>query len=898
MISIPLHAGWTLRSLRGPVPEHIAGVEIPAQVPGSVHTDLIRAQLINDPYVGMEESTLVWAHTTDWLYSTTFHAGAAQHGERLDLAFDGLDTVATIVLNGVEIGQTRNQHRGYRFDVTDLVTEGENTLSVEFDSALNYAWAEAERLGLRPRAYDHPFNMVRKMACSFGWDWGPDLQTAGIWKPARLERWSVVRAARTRTLVTVDVSGTGFAEVIMDLEWAPDAISDDSADISLDLAVGAAHGSQAAHASAVVAVGAEQASVRVEIPDAALWWPTGYGDHPLYDLAAVLSVGGAEADRYERRIGFRTVEVDTNPDEYGTPFVLKVNGKAVFVKGANWIPDDHLLTRITRAQLEDRADQALQSNMNLLRVWGGGIYETEDFYDVCDERGLMVWQDFLLACAAYPEEEPFLEEFTAEARENVARLTPHASLVIWNGGNENLWGFEDWGWQEELHGRTWGLKVYTEVFADAVAQLDPTRFYSDGSPYSPGFTKELATGTARVHPNDQAHGTRHEWEVWNRQDFLTHLEYVPRFCSEFGHQGPPTWSTLTRSVSELGRAKDTQEFLLHQKAESGNLKLDLGAAPHLPLPQEFEEWNWVTQLSQAHSVSFGIEHFRSFAPYCAGSIVWQINDCWPVTSWAAVDGDGREKPLFYALKHAYAPRLLTFKPRAEHTNGVGIGGVVGAGEGAVTQALGAAFGEDLPQGRAPLGTSTLFLHNDSDEAWDGDVRLSRQKFDGQILEESVVPVQVAARGVAQVALADGLLAPQDPSSELLVADLDGVRAFHYFVEYKELRLDPSPVSCEVRVIDGQARVRVTSSSLVVDLSILADRVHPDLVVDDQLVTLLAGESVEFVLEPRDQAGRKEGIGKLAAATTGPQEIVELFARVLEDDEAARRVVRSINTIKP
>ncbi|WP_019149135.1 glycoside hydrolase family 2 protein [Timonella senegalensis] len=874
MLSHTLHAGWTLRNTAGEVPAEIAGQVIPAQVPGSVHTDLLAAGLIKDPYVGMEEKALQWLHRTDWAYETTFAAHNPLNGERMDLAFDGLDTVARVVLNGTEVARTYNQHRSYRFDVTELVVEGDNHLLVEFSSALEYAWAQADGLGIRPRAYDHPFNMVRKMACSFGWDWGPDLQTAGIWKPVRFEQWSHVRATATRTLVTVDQDGTGVVEVIMDLEWA-DANADSSTTqpATLSATVGGAHGIAESTASVTVQGGASTARVTVRVPDAPLWWPVGYGEHPLFSLTAELTSSRETRATYERRIGFRTVTVNTTPDEHGTGFTLNVNGVDVFVKGANWIPDDHLLTRITRDQLQRRADQALDANMNMLRVWGGGIYETDDFYDVCDERGIMVWQDFLLACASYPEESPFYEEFEAEARDNVARLSSHASLVIWNGGNENLWGFLDWGWQRDLEGQTWGFNLYTELFPRIVAELDPTRPYSDGSPYSPGFTAELAEGTASVHPNDQRHGTRHEWEVWNRQDYLTHLDYTPRFCSEFGHQGPPTWSTLIRSVSPEGRHKDAAEFLLHQKAGDGNLKLDKGLAPHLPTVEDFTEWTWVTQLNQAHSVSFGIEHFRSCWPHTAGSIMWQINDCWPVTSWAAIDGDEREKPLFFALRHAHAPRLLTVKPRSE---------VVGGGKGAVQAALGAEFGEDLAHGRAPLGRPVVFAHNDTDEPWAGTLRFERQSLVGETLAFHEEPAETKPRAVASWEIPAALLEAGDPRAEVLVVTLGEQQAFHYFVELKDLALDPAALTWEVTSAGQQGGEFVTSvvlaaSSLAVDTAILADRLHPDAKVSDQLITIRAGETATVRI-------------------TAPIDADEIAA-ALESPETAHFVIKSVNSIR-
>ncbi|RKN41263.1 glycoside hydrolase family 2 protein [Streptomyces hoynatensis] len=805
MIRHALHDGWHLTAADGPVPEHIKGRTVPAQVPGSAHVDLLAAGLIPDPYLDRVEEELVWAHRTDWRYATTVQAPAAEPGERVDLAFDGLDTVATVELAGRVLGSTANMHRSYRFDVRDLLDGNPAELVVTFRSALEYAEEIRDRLGHRPGAYSHPLNMVRKMACSFGWDWGPDLQTAGIWKPVRLERWRTARLAQVRPLVTVAEDGTGRAEVHAEVERSG---LEAATELTLTATV------DGHRATAVIPADATSGVVTVEVPAARLWWPAGYGEQPLYDLRVELSgpVGDrpdAVLDTAERRIGFRTVTVDTTPDEIGTPFTFVVNGTRIFAKGANWIPDDHFLTRITRERLERRVDQAVAAHMNMLRVWGGGIYETEDFYDVCDERGILVWQDFLLACSAYPEEEPLWSEFEAEARENVARLTSHPSLALWNGGNENLWGFMDWGWQQQLEGRTWGLRYYTELFPRIVAELDPTRAYADGSPYSPRFSPQ------DKHPNDQDHGTRHEWEVWNRLDYTTYRNHVPRFCSEFGFQGPPTWATLTDWVHDEPLTPTSPAFLLHQKAEDGNGKLDRGLAPHLPdlpdpaEPGHFAEWHWATQLNQARAVAYGIEHFRSWWPRTAGTLVWQLNDCWPVTSWAAVDGEERPKPLWYGLRHAYAPRLLTVQPRD--------------------------------------GRPTLIAVNDTDAPWNGQVEVQRVTFGGEWLESTALALEVAPRSVAGLDLTDSLLKPGDPAREFLVATAGEVRTVHLFAEDRELAYDRDALSARAQAVPGGYRIDVTAASLARDVAVLADRVAPDATVDEMLVTLLPGETRSFTV---------------------------------------------------
>ncbi|AEI12929.1 glycosyl hydrolase 2 galactose-binding domain-containing protein [Cellulomonas gilvus] len=813
-----LSDGWTL-SATGGVPEADPAVSpelspelspalvtalrdgVPARVPGTSHTALLDAGLIPDPYLDRNEEVLAWMRHVDWRYEHVLDEPAAAPDERVDLAFDGLDTVATISVVGradqaTVVGRTANQHRSYRFDVRELVG-GPATLRVDLASALHHAEAEARRLGPRPLAYPQPFNMIRKMACSFGWDWGPDLQTAGPWRPVRVERWRVARLAQVRPVVTVRADGTGVAELHVTVERS--GLPGGDAPLALRAEVAGVV------ATAGVDPGDTHGVLRVEVPDAPLWWPVGHGEQPLVD--AVVGLAGPDGTvlgTWRRRLGFRTVTVDRSRDEHGTRFTFVVNGREIFVRGANWIPDDHLLTRITRDRLARRIDQALGAHLNLLRVWGGGIYESEDFYELCDERGVLVWQDFLLACAAYPEESPLLEELTAEAREHVVRLASHPSLVLWNGGNENVWGHEDWGWKAELDGRTWGLRYAAEIFPAIVAELDPTRPYSDNSPYSPGFAPE------EVHPDDPDHGTHHQWEVWNRVDYTHYRDDVPRFCSEFGFQGPPTWATLTRAVHPADGGPLTPEdptFLLHQKAEDGNGKLARGLAPHLGVPADFVDWHWATQLNQARAVAYAVEHHRSWWPRTAGSIVWQLNDCWPVTSWAAVDGDERVKPLWWALRHAHAPRLLTVQPRDDGW--------------------------------------ALVAVNDTGEAWTGTATLERQQLDGTVLAAGTLEVTAAPRTAAVLVLPQDLAVPGDARTEALVVRLGDERVVHVWADDVDLALEAGALTATAQPEPGGWAVTVTARSLVRDATLLVDRLDPDATVDAALVDLPAGATATF-----------------------------------------------------
>lgn len=772
----PLSEGWTL---------HHDGAALPAAVPGCVHTDLLAAGVTPDPFLSQAETEVAWVGRRDWTYETTLDATPGEH-EQTDLVFDGLDTAAEIRAGGQLLGRVRNMHRSHRFDVTGL----QGPLSVRFTSAYTEAEAVRERLGERPNAYPEPFQYIRKMACSFGWDWGPTLVTAGIWKPVRLERWSTARIARVRPLVTVE-DGLGRVELYVDVERTR---------VEAALSVTARVGDVRASAE----IDGTSGVVRLEVPDPALWWPRGYGEQPLYDVELELHSEAGPLDAWRRRIGFRTVELDRSPDPHGSDFTFVVNGERLFARGVNWIPDDVFPSRITRERYRTRLTQAAEAGVDLVRIWGGGIYESEDFYEACDELGLMVWQDFPFACAAYPEEQPLRGEVEAEARENVVRLMPHPSLVLWNGNNENLWGFRDWDWESLLAGNSWGEGYYLGVLPRVVAELDPTRPYTAGSPWS---------GSWDHHPNDPAHGTHHSWDVWNRLDYAAYRSEVPRFVAEFGWQAPPAYATLRRALPGERLTPDSPGMLHHQKADDGNGKLARGLAHHFAMPEggfserDFDRWHYLTQVNQARAVAVGIEHWRSHWPVCAGTIVWQLNDCWPVTSWAAIDGDGREKPLYHELKRLYADRLLTLQLRG--------------------------------------GELVLAAVNQSAEPWSPSLTLRRMSVEGDVVAEMSVGLTAEARSVALLRVPKDL-EPVGPK-EFLVADAggngDGLRALHFPVPDREVPY-PQP-RFDVTVAPG--KVTVTAHTLVRDLLLQADRLAPTASADRGLVTLLPGEQVTLAV---------------------------------------------------
>ena len=770
------------------VPEEAVGT-FPATVPGCVHTDLLTAGVIEDPYLAQNEPQSAWIGRADWRYSCTFTATEELlAAEYLTLVCDGLDTVAELSLNGAQFAATESMHVGYRFELKNLVQPGENRLTITFRSPYSYAEAKQLELGDLPNAYPEPFNFIRKMACNFGWDWGPTLVTAGIWRDVYLESWSGVRFAGVRPLVTAATAERGRLEVFTDLEGNP-------AGQTLHASLKNPAGNVVAEAETETASQNAHLTLNVNSPER--WWPRGHGEQPLYILD--LTLGEA---RWQGQIGIRKVELETTPDAIGAAFTLKINGKAIFCKGANWIPDDCFPARVTKERLRERLTQAVDANMNMLRVWGGGVYESDTFYGLCDELGLMVWQDFLFACAAYPEDAPFAELVEAEARYNVTRLSEHPSLVLWSGNNENLWGYEDWGWQEVLGGRSWGKGFYLGLLPRIVAELDPSRPYWPGSPYS----------GEGVHPNADTHGPKHIWDVWNERDYTAYRDYKPRFAAEFGFQAPPTYRTLARSIPEPERFATSAAMLHHQKAINGNDKLSAGLGAHFGstvqgTPKDFDDWLFLTQLNQARAVQLGVEWFRSLEPRCMGTVYWQLNDCWPVTSWAAVDGYGYKKPLWYATRRFFADQLMTFQP-----------------------------GEDGLK---------LVLCNDSDLLWMGEVCVQRLSFAGDVYAEELVTFHLQPRTTATVSeLGHAFLQTPNPEREFLVAQTGAQKATWFFLPDKAL------IYPEVK-LTGQLetdRLTLTAQTFIRDLALFVDRLGTDAEIDDQLVTLLPGESCTFTVK--------------------------------------------------
>ena len=830
----PLDGPWSLCLAPGraadAAPRGLHGRSVRATVPGCVHTDLLAAGLIDDPYRDGNDLAQAWIGQCDWLYATGFDLPAeALAQQRIELACDGLDTIATLTFNGVVVGSSLNMHTACRFDVTHLARVSGNELTVRFDSPLAWARAQQQRLGVLPATGNGsnpplPHNFIRKMACNFGWDWGPALVTAGIWRPIRIEAYSGGRIERVRPLVTR--ADADRAEVALRVDTAA-AHADAPATLALSWRLDDPDGRGVADGHLAVAAG-QCAGDEVSIDRPRLWWPVGHGDAALYRLTVRLEDARGEAvQQVSHRIGLRRVELVTEPDarpwgggpvagKQGATFHLKVNGRRVYCKGANWIPDDCFPSRLTRQRYRRRIEQAREANMNMLRVWGGGIYESTDFYEHCDELGIMVWQDFCFACALYPEEEPFASLVAAEAADNVARLARHPSLVIWNGSNENIWGTFDWGepWRRpRVEGsRTWGAGYYFDVLPEAVAKWDGTRPYWPSSPYS---------GTMQRHPNDNEYGNRHIWDVWHGPgEYRNYLAHYPRMSSEFGFHGPACWPTLAHVIPPTERRWDSPAMRHHNRNSAqrdGQEQTNERLADDFPVPSapdRFDDWLYLAQVMQARALEMAVSWFRALSPWNGGALYWQLNDCWPASSWSAIDGQGRPKPLWYASRRFFAPRLITIKPRR------------------VIEPPAAALDPPL----------AVYLHNDTGQPWAATLELRQLAMDGRELAShrqamTVEPWQTASAAVPEAMAGD--------VQSLLLAEFGGDRATSFFRPDKQLAYPDPAFDAELSRQGDVHRLTITARSLLRDLCLFADRLDFEATVSDQMLTLVPGDRFTF-----------------------------------------------------
>ncbi len=619
-----------------------------AKVPGCIHTDLLRHQLIPDPFWGRNELDLQWIENKDWKYRCTFEADPSLFREEVvELIAEGLDTVAELKLNGKKIASVENMFLGHRFPVGKVLRPGENVLEIAFTAPLKAIQAKLAANKEKPNAlieWNDPVggsSRLRKQGCSFGWDWGPRFATSGIWLPIRLEAWSGNRIESVRV---VQKHGKNQVDLVFEPTLARKGTAKLSGTVSLD-------------GKTVAEVKGNRATVKAP----ALWWPNGLGSQPLYTVSLELrDAQGTLLDTWTRKIGLRTIVLDRHKDKFGESFQFVVNGRTIFAKGANWVPAHAFITECDRALYDDLLTSAVEANMNMIRVWGGNVYEQEAFYDLCDEKGLLVWQDFMFACCLYPGDKAFLDQVKAEADHQVARLAHRACLALWCGNNEIEQMYKLIGESAKL--KKAYLDLFRKVLPASVNRFDGTTPYWPSSPHNPeGWEKG---------DNNERAGDCHFWEVWHgRKPVKTYETKKFRFCSEFGMQSynsPEVAATYCKPENFNAFGPEMEN---HQKNGAGNQIIMDYVSRLYRFPKDFAALSYLSQLNQAYCMKIGVEHFRRSMPRTMGALYWQLNDNWPVASWSSIEFGGLWKALHYEAKRFLAPALVSAHVPGEETIG-------------------------------------------------------------------------------------------------------------------------------------------------------------------------------------------------------------------------------------
>ncbi len=623
------------------------------QVPGSACSTLLEHGVIPDPYYRDNELAVLQVLDADFTFERELDITQEMlAADSVLLCFAGVDTLADIFLNGELMGQVYNMHRTWEMDIRKLAKVGENKLTVRFRSPIQYIKEENARVyaggvGEAMEGYPH----LRKAHCMFGWDWGPRIPDSGFFRDVYLKvadiatidsvyitQEHVMLTPLIENPVKVVVQGE---RVTLDFDVELEILREEE-EVSVSVTVESPAGE--------IYTQDEQGLITIEKP--LLWWPRGYGDQPLYAVEVVCrDSAGNVLDTWKRRIGLRVMEMDTDADQWGNRFAHKVNGVLIFAMGADYIPEDNLLCRVTPERTRKLLEDAAAANYNTIRVWGGGYYPDDYFYDICDELGLLVWQDLMFACSSYELNDAFEENITAEIIENVRRIRHHACLALWSGNNEMETQTLDKCWKPSRKQFFDYIKIFEYIIPKLMKQEDPNTFYWPSSPSSGGNFDN---------PWDENRGDAHYWDVWHgNKPFTDFRKYYFRYLSEFGFQAFPPLKTVETFTEPADRNIFSRVMEMHQRNKAANGKiLEYISATYL-YPKDFDHLLYTSQLLQAQAIRYGIEHFRRHRGRCMGTVVWQLNDIWPVASWSSIDYYGRWKALHYAEKRAFAPVMIS-----------------------------------------------------------------------------------------------------------------------------------------------------------------------------------------------------------------------------------------------
>ncbi len=801
MQRIDLAGAWSLTA-----PQLAAPVAM--TIPGDVHSALLTAGRIPHPYDALNELDVQWVAKVDWTISRSFRVDDALLAEKsVCLMVESLDTLGEIRINGVLVGKTDNLFRRWCFEVRSMLRAGSNDIAITFRSAENAAAALAKAL---PYPIPHMINpvqsmhrnLIRKTQCHSGWDWGPCLMVAGVYGALHLTGTSLGRIQYVTTTQTHSPNKV-VLEVTTHLE------SPQGGATTLEVSCG----DEQARQEVTLKPGLNELTTHLNIANPKLWWPNGHGAQPLYDLS--VRVAG---DRMDKKLGLRKLEVINTPDATGKPLTFRVNDRDIFAKGANWIPADALPSRQSPEVLEDLLASAAAANMNMIRLWGGGQYESDAFYDLCDAKGLLVWHDLMFSCALYPADREFLDNVRQEVRHQVLRLRDHACIALWCGDNEDV-GALNW-FAESRANRDRYLFDYIRlndgVLAKVVEECDPTRTFWPSSPCAgPGDFSDCW--------HKDGFGDMHYWSVWHEnKSFDSFLSIKPRFCSEFGYQSFPSLAVIRTYAreDELNLTSPVMEH--HQRNRGGNSRILENMTRYFRVPDGFENFVYVSQILQLLAIKTGVEFWRSLRPACMGTLYWQLNDMWPVCSWASLEYGGNWKLLHYEAKRFYAPLLLS----------------------------------------AHQDKDQLFVHVDSDlaQSVSAEVELAVLDFTGKTTWNQRTQVEVAPNSAVTVLAAAVQELTSTPAGSFLQMTLrhTGGQATntHFFRPYKACQLPVVQVQRRIRsVADGKFEIELFADAPAFFAALEAPGVPGRF--SDNALTLLPGSPCNVTFTPRSSVSASD-----------------------------------------
>lgn len=800
-----------VRDLEIASPDYVDHFWMTAKVPGDVHSALKAHRLIEDPFYGHNDLKCRWVENKVWWYRKTFEFYEPLHPEdRLELIFEGLDTFATVYLNGLELGTAANMFIRHTFDVTREIKQGRNVLAVKFEPIRLHVKEKAQNYW---SAFSPERIWTRKAQSQFGWDWGPRIVTTGIWQGVRLEKRTYAKIedvfAKTRGVTGdrafVDIA-VDVARFVKDKTYTLDlSIRDDLREVSKTVDIDGPH-----------------TAVTLEVEHPKLWWTHDLGEPHLYEITATLYADGQPVDRQCFRFGIRTLEVQQS-DENGNPrFTFVLNGVKLFAKGANWIPVDSLIASAPDSRYHRLIEMAKAANMNMLRVWGGGIYEKDVFYETCDRLGILVWQDFMFACALYPDyNRNFMENVRKEITLTVKRLRNHPSLAIWCGNNENDWIYEVMKSSGEIAHPFYGEKIYHELIPALLEELDPTRLYWPSSPYG-----------GNDH-NSRDYGDSHNWQVWHgnveprkfgepqRVDysvsgvsFKNYKKDTAKFVSEFGMHAASNRYTLRKYIPENEFYWGSEEMAYRNK-DAHHPKGLLLMEGYTGVPKNIDEYLAYSMLTQAEGLKYGVEHYRRNKPNTSGALIWQLNDCWPGTSWSLIDYHLLPKASYYYAKKFFHPLLLNI----DHDPGQPV---------------------------------KVWVVNDRLAEYEDEIELAVYDFSGETVFSKRWAVRVPANAAAQIDEVPEAVAltGRDPREVFMVLRSTKGRAnenYYYFRDHKDMRF---PVPRLTVAVDRENR-KVTVQTDVFARMVTIELDSDQLIFEDNFFDLMPGVSKTVRIDQAD-----------------------------------------------